>query len=438
MSEQVKFFAGAGKCEIEYPLDMFPFQEGPDCWTGIHDVPCVRAVALECAVKTLLISMEVVILERDVEEQVREAAAQLCGIPQEQIWVCATHTVTTPHFFIRPHNSPEENERAARMRGNIVEAARKAVAQANESLREAVMGFGRGTCRANVNRVIETKDGWWLGSGEEWPADHDVPVIRIDDLDAQPIAILYSYNCELAVMDKSVMADGGRHVTADLAGAASRFVEEEYGGQTVALFLPGVSSDQGPAYRAVRTVRGRGGSWRSVDIQDKGWLLLELEGERLGEQVLVAAEGAQCAAPERPILLTHSTHVFPGQKLKGLPNPNRGPAREWPFTPDADRTRSVEFMMLGDVALVCADGVGVETAMTIREKSPFGNTVVLSGISGGAKRLPTDGAKYLAEKIMYERVAFQARNSEFAVGSAEKMLEYVLKLLQNVKGNISQ
>lgn len=94
--------------------------------------------------------------------------------------------------------------------------------------------------------------------------------------------------------------------------------------------------------------------------------------------------------------------------------------------------------MLGDVALVCADGVGVETAMTIREKSPFGNTVVLSGISGGAKRLPTDGAKYLAEKIMYERVAFQARNSEFAVGSAEKMLEYVLELLQNVKGNISQ
>ena len=429
------FFAGAGKSEIEYPLDIFPFRDGPDLWTGIHDVPCVRAVLLDCGVRMIIVSLEVVLMDRELDEQVRKTAAELAGVPEEQIWTTVTHTVSTPHFFVRPHNSEKENALAYRMRKNILEAAKKAIAQAVESTQKATVGFGCGTCRANINRVIETKDGWWLGSGEEWPADHSVPVVRIDGENQQPIAILYNYNCELAVMDKSIMSDGGRHVTADLAGVASRFVETEYDDNVVALFLPGVSSDQGPAYRAVRTVRGRNGSYRSVDIKEKGWILLELEGERLGEQVLVAMEQTDCHVLSNPIRLENRTFWFRGQKLRGLPNPNEGPVHEWPFLPDKDRTRAVEVMMLGHTVLVCADGIGVETAKTIKRESPFANTVVISGLNGGAKRLPTDGMKYLAEASMYQKAAFQARNSEFAEGSAEKMLENVLNFLHDVKRN---
>lgn len=435
MTGQIQLYAGAGKSEIEYPLDIFPFRDGPDLWTGIHDVPCVRAVIFDCGVQMIMISLEIVLLDRELDGQIRRITAEMTGIPEEQIWLIGTHTVSTPHFFIRPHNSPEENELAARMRTNIVNAAIKAVAQAKNGKQKASVGFGCGTCRANVNRVIETIDGWWLGSGEEWHADHSVPVIRIDGENEQTIAILYNYNCELAVMDKSVMSDGGRHVTADLAGAASRFVEDAYGCDTVAFFLPGIWSDQGPAYRAVRTVRGRNGSYRSVDIQEKGWILLELEGERLGEQVMVASEHVLCGELFCPIHLENKTFWFRGQKLKGLPNPNAGPVRQWPFIQDEDRTRSVDVMVLGQTVLVSADGVGIETAEKIKRSSPFTNTVVVSGVNGGAKRLPTDGQKYMAEESMYQKVTFQARNSEFAVGSAEKMLENVLDFLHDVRRN---
>lgn len=432
MEKQTRLIAGAGKCEIEYPPELFPFRDGPDLWTGLHDVPCARAVLLEAGVRVLVLSLEIVLLDRELDADIRSDAAQTAGVPEEQIWLIATHTVTTPHFFIRPHNPPEENELARRMRENIRRAAREAAGQACTGAQEAVVGFGCGTCRANINRTIETKDGWWLGSGEEWPADHSVPVIRLDAADGTPIAVLYNYNCELSVMDKSIMPDGGRHVTADLAGEASRFVERAFGGALTALFLPGVFSDQGPAYRAVRTVRGRGGSWRCVDIQDRGWLLLELEGERLGEQVLTAAERAVCGGLRGPILLENRTFRFPGQKLRGLPDPNAGPVREWPFQPDGERTRSVDAMVLGDAVLVSADGVGIETAEQIRRRSPFARTVVISGLNGGAKRLPTDGQKYMAQREMYRRAAFQARNSEFAEGSAEKMLDDVVNFLHDI------
>lgn len=36
-------------------------------------------------------------------------------------------------------------------------------------------------------------------------------------------------------------------------------------------------------------------------------------------------------------------------------------------------------------------------------------------------------------KVVYQNTAFQARNSEFAVGSAEKMLDDMTAFLQNIK-----
>ena len=433
MEKKISFRAGAGKSEILYPADLFPFRDGPDIWTDVHDVPCARAVILECGRKVLLLSLEVVLLDRELETEVRTAAAELTNIPKEQIWISATHTVSAPHFFVREHNSPEENAVAARMRRNILDAAKAAVYQAASRVEDAAVGFGTGTCRANVNRVIGTKDGWWLGSGEEWTADHSVPVIRIDGRLEKTIAILYNYNCELAVMDKSIMSDGGRHVTADLAGMASRFIEEEYNNEVVALFLPGVSTDQGPAYKAVRTVRGRNGSYRSVDIKEKGWVLLELEGERLGEQVLLASEQISCKVPSHPIHLENRTFWFKGQKMRGLPRPDAGPVLQWQYIPDQDRTRTVEVMVLDNTAIVAVGGIGIETALKIKTRSPFVNTIILSSLSGGAKQLPTDGQKYMAEEGQYQKFSFQARNSEFAAGSAEKMLEDVVDFLQSIK-----
>ena len=121
--------------------------------------------------------------------------------------------------------------------------------------------------------------------------------------------------------------------------------------------------------------------------------------------------------------------------MRGLPQrPDSGPVKQWPFEEAEDRTRSVELLLLGQTVLVAADGIGVETALEIKARSPFENTVLVSSVSGGAGHLPTDGAKYMAERSAYENVTFQARNSEFAAGSAEKMREDVLQFLDFAAG----
>ncbi len=433
MAQTLSFKAGAGRGVIRYPIEEFPFKEGPDYWTGIHDDPGVRVVILDCGIKMVWISLEIVILQPDMKERVENIVSEKLNISKEYIWISATHTVSVPHFFIMDHDTEEERARSVRMRECIYSALKEALDNASSSMQQASIGYGSGTCTANVNRVISTCDGWWLGSGEEYEADHNVPVICINGRDGDPIAIFYNYSTELAVMDKSYMTDGGRHITADLAGAASRFIEEAYDDSVVAFFLPGVTADQGPAYRAVRTVRGRNGSYRTIDIKDQGWLLLELEGERLGEQVLVTAEKINCAIPTDPIRLDCATFWFPGQKMRGLPKPDQGPVKEWTYIPDGEKTRSVDVMTWGDLAIVGVGGISVDLADKIRENSPFKHTVIVSGLTGKADPLPTDGEKNMVSKDLYNKITFQSRNSEFAAGSGEMMADDVTELLWKIK-----
>lgn len=440
MENTLKLRAGAGLCQVNYPTKYFPFREGTtDTWSGIHDNPYVRVVILDCGMPFAIVSFETVVLDKYLDNCAREMLNEYAGIPKENVWVSVTHTVSAPHLFVRESDPPEESNRSADFRNCTVEALEKAVKMAADSVQDAKLGFGCGTCAANVNRVVNTKDGWWLGSGEELPSDRDVPVMRIDGADGEMIAVIYSYATELAVMDKSIMSDGGRHITSDIAGAASRFVEELYNDKAVALFLPGSSIDQGPAYRAKRLVRQRNGDYKEIDIHEKGWLLLELLGERLGEQVLVASEQIECHDPKKPLKVTWQTDWYQGQWVPhGPPRPSDGPVKEWPFRLTEEVTQTTEALTIDNAVFLCAAGAGIRTVLKIKEASPFENTFIVGGISGMAPKLSTSGEKGMPEYDLYEKVSFQGRNTGFAPGSAEKYAENMHIFLKKLWANNQQ
>lgn len=433
MEEVMKMRAGVGLCQAVYPTKYFPFQEGPDLWSGIHDNPYVRVLILDCGMPFAIVSMEVVILDRFLDTYAREKLEEIAGIPKENAWITTTHTVTAPHLFVRDEEPPEERDRSIDFRSRTVEALDKAIKMAADNMQDATIGFGCGSCAVNVNRVVNTKDGWWLGSGEELPSDRSVPVIRINGADGEMIAVLYNYATELAVMDKSIMSDGGRHITSDLSGVASRFVEELYDDKAVAIFLPGTGIDQGPIYRAKRLVRLRNGDYKEIDLQEKGWLLLELLGERLGEQVLVTSEQIECHTPKKPLAVTWQTDWYQGQwSSHGSPRPSDGPVKEWPFKLTEPVTKTTEALVIDDSVLICAAGTGVRTVLKIKENSPFENTIVVGGVSGMAPRLKTEGGKGMPEKDLYDKVSFQGRNTGFAPGSAEKYAEDMHAFLEKL------
>lgn len=431
-----KFYAGEGKCDILFSEAEFPFREGRnDYWTGVHDVLKARAVVLVSNETILIESVETVILDRDMTEEIKRRIQEAVGIPPERIWLAATHTVSAPHLIIRDHNPPEENQRSARMREAIYAAAVGAAKSAAENLRQAEIGFGLGTSCINANRNIPTQAGWWKGIAEELASDHSVPVIRIESTEREPIALIYTFAVELAVMDGSVMSDGGRHVTADLSGAASAFVEEQYGGQVTALFLPGLSVDQTPVLRAVRTVRGRDVAALTEDLHEDGWLLLRLLGERLGEQVLITAEGITELRGSGEIQIASRSDLYPGQRFRGpgIPNPMDGPVQEWVSVPDEDKTASAEVLKIGNVLLACVAGIGAESGLRIRSAFEGEKLMLVSGVSGSAPRLKTDGEKYMMERWHHDAGTFCARNSGFGRGAAETYTENVCELIRSIR-----
>lgn len=425
-----RLYAGAGKEEISFPWGIFPFKEGPDIWTGIHDTPCVRVLIFEDGTRWCLVSVEMVILESKMITDIKNIICKITGISQDHIWISVTHTVTMPHLFERDHEGEGEDNLAYRLKRHIISAAADAAKTATECMKPASIGTGHGTCSVNTNRMIPTADGWWIGNGEEYPCDHDVPVIRIDDDNGDPFIIMYNYACELSIMDKSVMRDGGRHITADLAGITSGMIEKAFKSPVTAVFLPGPSSDQGPVYKTCRTLRGTEGSYQTIDIRDDGWLLLQLAGERLAEQVIITAEKINCSLKKIKSSFVCRTFTFEAQKLKGLPNPLRAPLKSWTSVPDGEHTRSVEILKIGrELAIVSAGGLSAKTAMYIKQNSPYKHTIIMEHVAGGAPVLPTDGIKGMADAEAYDLGTVHAKNSEFAKGSAEKMTGHILELL---------
>jgi neutral ceramidase len=87
-------------------------------------------------------------------------------------------------------------------------------------------------------------------------------------------------------MNEPHTANGDTFVTSDLAGAAARHVEREYGDEPVALFLIAAAGDQPPYLTAHRHTLGRDGRRGRVDIGEAGHLIVELLGERLGSEVV--------------------------------------------------------------------------------------------------------------------------------------------------------
>lgn len=422
LQEQFPLRAGAGCGVIRFPREIFPTWEG---YTAIHDDPCVRVLLLESgAARYAVMTLELVSVWKDETDRIRRDAGKMLDIPAENVWFCVTHSLATPHLWTQEAAVCQDDwEKDALMRAVIKDAAREAVRGALDTLRAARMGFGMGQCAVNVHRNVETKDGWWLGSGEGGPVDRSVPVLRFEDEAGNNIAVLFGYNCQPAVMDGSFTADGGRLVSADLAGASCRFVERQLGGGTVALYCIGAGGDAWPTLKAKRVVVGAAGSYREMDIHEDGFLLMELLGERLGQVVVQTAQAAVCAAMEGPLRLSRRSFSYQGQRIPRMEEIH--PSRQYEYVPDGEKDSPIEALQIGDTVLLgIQPEICAQTEIALRERSPFAHTITITFVNGGAK--------YMAPAEYYDRITFQSMNSRFAKGSAEQFEENAIAFLQEL------
>jgi hypothetical protein len=408
---------GAGRAAIGIPSSLLPL----DKFTTVHDDLYVRVLLLENGARRVALAvLDLTSISAEAIAQMRTVISKAAGVATADIVVTVTHTFSAPHV-----QASTSSAGAAQYVQQITAATSTAVAAAVKALQPARVGYGTGTCDVNVNRDVLTADGWWLGTGEAGSSDKHVGVTRFDDLSGNPIAVLMNYNVQSSVMMESVMANGDLPITADLAGAAVQHVEKQYDGDVVGFFLVGSCGDQAPAFRSKRYTIDKNKKWSQVDAQDAGWLLLTVQGERLGTEVVrvsetIKASGGGAGSTLR--LLTDSVTV----KTMASGHPT-GPTKSYDFTPTGTADVPIWILQVGDGAFVGVEPeLSTDTALSIKRHSPFPHTAVMSMLEGGAKNM--------AESQSYARITYEAMDSSYAQGAAETVAAKIGDMLHSLRG----
>ena len=225
--------AGFGRGTICFPESIFPL-EG---FFEVHDAPHVRLMVLRLPGSAFaLLEAELVIVPQTCVDLWRDKIAETFGIPREQTVVQMTHTFTTPHEpgpLGPPGRRPELTEEDIRKRAIYHEvtdqAVDEAIRQAKASFGNAVLGWGEGTCKVNVNCDIETPFGWWLGNDPAGYSNHTMTVLRCDDSSGKLKGVLVNFGMKPAAIDNAGRKENRRQISSEISGAFCNKMETAFG-----------------------------------------------------------------------------------------------------------------------------------------------------------------------------------------------------------------
>jgi neutral ceramidase len=167
----------------------------------------------------------------------RRRVAEAIGTTPAHVMINLSHTHSGPPL---PDRSPEfcfQEGLIDRYYEQLVPLIVASAVQANSQLQPARLAHGEGASHIGINRREMGPDGYiFLGEDPNKPIDPVVGVVRVDDLNGQPIATLFSYGCHTVVVGPN-----SRVSSPDFPGASREVIETALGG--LSLFLQGGGGD---------------------------------------------------------------------------------------------------------------------------------------------------------------------------------------------------
>ncbi|MCX8960955.1 hypothetical protein [Erwinia psidii] len=391
-----------------YPLDDFVSE---------HDPLYVRVLLMECnGQRQAIVLVDMTSLTQPVIVRMKTVLSGVAAVAADNIIVNASHSFSTPHII-------SQTTKTQTVLAAFETVLHSAALLAVNNLQPARLGSGSGYGRVGVNRNINTPYGWWLGADDKGYTDPHIGVIALGGEDGKLLAVLLNYAVQPAVMDASQKEAGGRLVSADLAGAVARYVERHYDDLTVAFYLVGCAGDQVPYLQASRHVVHADGSVGRTDTHEKGFALLALFGQRLGDEVTKVLDRITWK-PANIFRLSRHDILLGAQKFSPR-NPVTGPVSACHYQLNGVTPLPVVFIQRGDIVLV---GVQPElsaiTGAQIRAASPFVQTFVMTMVDGAAK--------YLPDVTSYQRLTYEACSSPYAPGAAEVAAQAIINQLKEM------
>lgn len=239
--------------------------------------------------KVAIITCDLIVIPTQTAFDIRRVVGEAIGTPPSHVLLNFSHNHSSPALpgwtIDPPDQTRLKSKYQEKLFGWLVEAAQ----EADRKLEPARIGASWGESYIGVYRRETGPDGRdVLGEVPDHPIDPAIGVIRVDDLEGRPIAVLFSYGCHPVTVGPLSMV-----ASTDFPGPARQVVESSLGG--MAMFLQACGGNINP----------RIGIGYEVDCREsKTRVGLELGGEVL-----------KVAADIR-------THVKPGERtpLGNIPN----------------------------------------------------------------------------------------------------------------------
>ena len=390
--------AGSAKVNVtpDTPIPMSGYGNRSEAFKGVHDSLYVTATVFsDGSGKSAIITADLIGFSHSLCDEIIQKIEKTTGIKKDFILLSANHNHGGPRNKAYGDEAlPEVEKYVVELQQNIVNA----VVQANEKLQPAMIGMGKGTCNMNINRRAKFADGSiWLGRNPDGPCDHDVSVVRIDDLNRNPIALFVNWPCH-----GTVSGQDNYQITGDWPGASARYVEKAFGGNVIVPVTAGASGDINPIY-------GPNDNFR--DIEAIGMLV----GEEV-ERVVNTIE----TFPNGNIEALQMTVMANGKK----PSESRLPNQKLESNDNVEINLAT--LKVGNVLFAGVSGeLMTEIGMRIKAESPFRNTVIITHCNGNSG--------YLCTNLAYPEGGYEAMVSRTMPGTEYLISENLREMIYSLK-----
>src|ERR1022692_2506338 len=270
----------------------------------LHDPVYARSLVLEINHERLaFVSLDLGVF---TSTNVETVCKDKYGI--SKVFLCSSHNHTGPS---KPGKASEYSDLKSFYEKQIIQVVELAVT----NMFPARIAAGRRSFpQLGFKRLIVREDGHsresWMGDDHYGainpdripfgPVDQEVGVIRVEDTNGQPRAIMMNYACHADVVCQSYA------ISADYPGVAARKVEEAFGKGVNCLFVNGAAGNVGPLF----TVPRRDGP---NDPFKTDYAPMERMGELLAFETIKVAKSLSGKTDETTINYKDATLAFTGR-----------------------------------------------------------------------------------------------------------------------------
>jgi neutral ceramidase len=240
--------AGAARVDTtpEAPVRMAGYGSRTEPSQGVAHPLFAKALALADArgTRIVFITCDIIAFRRAFTNRVTDRVKAKYGLPSENVVLFASHNHAGPSLSESTDadgaNVPEGLRNNVDYTRDLEDKLVGLVGAALDRMEPASLSYGIGRAHFALNRREPTAKGIKLGKNPAGPTDESVPILRVQNADGKPLAVVFGYACHNTTLRPDMMK-----IAADFAGYAQDRIEADNPG-AVALFVTGCAGDADP------------------------------------------------------------------------------------------------------------------------------------------------------------------------------------------------